>query len=129
MIGRLEKSFLVAGFVGTLALGGCVSLGAKPYTLEENLLFGAAVTAHTVDMAATRYGSDRGLLEGSSLYGKDAEIDRLLDIKLAYLGMVYGLGEILPWDRKLMYTVVTITGTVPFLWNVFNIITYSLKNE
>ena len=102
---------------------------------KENHLpwFGAAVTTHITEMAATKYGFDNGFQEGHPvariLYGENPSIERMALVKGLYLGAVYGLGEAYPKWRKGIYQSATAVGAFATLWNVAQFIFNPQKEE
>lgn len=97
----------------------CASL--KPYTASETNLFALSIAAQVADVTTTKYGLEHGLTEANPLYGSSPETAHLVLAKAAYIGLLYGVGELLPEQRELIYLFGAASGFLAAGWNTYKI--------
>ena len=102
-----------------LTLISCSS--SRPHTKAEKYWLATMIAGQVADAATTQYGLHQGLKEANPLYGKDPNMGVVIGVKIAYVGLAYGLGQLIPEGRKTFYIIGCIPGWGAAGWNFYQI--------
>jgi len=94
---------------------------SRPHTKAEKYWLTAMIAGQVADAATTQYGLHRGLKEANPLYGKDPNMGVVIGVKVVYVGLAYGLGQLIPDGRKAFYIIGCIPGWGAAGWNLYQI--------
>ena len=97
---------------------GCAS---RPHTTREKWLLGLMVAGQAADYFTTTEYIRMGGTEANPFLGRRPDDETVLLFKLATTGFFYGLGQLVPEHREMIYTWGAITNWGVAGWNYYQI--------
>ena len=110
---KTKKLMILILMIILMNCAGC----AREMTTREKVLFGTMIAANAADYEITRRGLGVGFKENNPFLTDHPSQDSIAWLKIAFVGGLWGLGEIFPDGREYFFTIGNITGGVAAGWN------------